>query len=117
MKHFRTLALPAALAASAIIAAPALARTAISPSQADSILNNSCNIARMNAEDAAVRNGEPRNTYTLMARSYLTSEMPLDQVERMQRDAYNQGARGNSSQQAIAELMVCVLDIKLTYAT
>ena len=117
MTKHRHIILAAALAGSGLLALPALAGTAISSSQADSILNNRCSGERMRAEDAAVRNGEARNTYTLMARSYLTSDMPIDQVQRMQRDAYNQGASGNASQQAIAELMVCVLDMKLTYAS
>ncbi|WP_309622244.1 hypothetical protein [Novosphingobium sp.] len=116
MKHFRTLALPAALAASAIIAAPALAGSAISVSQADSILNNRCAGPRERAEKVALQNGDPRDYYTAMARGYLTTEMPIDQIQRLISTTDKHLAGGNVAQQTVAELMYCVLEVKLTYA-
>jgi hypothetical protein len=104
------------LAATAAFAAPF--NSALSASEADEILNNSCALFKSYAI-AAAPHMQPSpwdpNMVVSSARTALLANMPLERIQKLIRDAEAQGARGNKWEQDMAQFQTCLLDNKLAY--
>jgi hypothetical protein len=111
----------AAIAAASIslTGAPALAapfNTALSATEADEVMNGDCSLFKSYAITAAPHLGGTATFVVNKAVEVLRENMPLEQVQKLMRDADAQAARGKAWEKDVAEFQICLLNNKIAYA-
>lgn len=117
MTHWHLVTIAAVLAGGA--SSPAAAgpfNTALTATEVSDVMDGRCSGFKSHAIAASPHLKWDPAMVVNKAAEVLRSNMPIEQIQKLIRDAEALGARGNKWEQDIAQFQICLLDNKIYYA-